>query len=98
MDYIYVVQKSYVNDLRISYERNPIAASDDYETVVAHVKGLRDYILKHGDHELCEYEPSELVAWNGPNYYAVGSSDRKDRIIFRIQVVPKLITRNEQNG
>lgn len=34
MDYIYVIQKGYVNDSRISYERNPIAASDDYETVV----------------------------------------------------------------
>lgn len=93
MDYIYVVQKKYVDDSRVSYKRNPIAASDDYKTVVAHVKGLRDYILKHGDPELCEYEPSELVAWNGPNYYAVSSSDLKAKIVFRIQVVPKLITK-----
>lgn len=91
MDYIYVVQKSYINDFRISYERNPIAASDDYEIVVAYVKGLRDYILRYGDYELREYELSELVAWDGYNYYAVGSSDRKDRIVFRIQAVPKLV-------
>lgn len=93
MDYIYVIQKGYVDDQRISYERNPIAASDDYETVITYVKSLRDYILKHGDYELCEYDVSELVAWDGYNYYAVGSSDRKNRIIFRIQMVPKLITR-----
>lgn len=98
MDNIYVIQKGCVNNSQISYERNPIAASDDYKTVVDYVKGLRDYILKYGDSELCEYDPSELVAWDGYNYYAVGSSDRKDRIIFRIQVVPKLITRKEQNG
>lgn len=93
MDYIYVVQKGYVDDSRISYDRNPIAASDDYETVVAYVKDLRDYILTYGDSELCKHDPSELVAWDGYNYYAVGSSDRTDRIIFRIQMVPKLITK-----
>lgn len=92
LNYIYVVRKGYVNGAysQISYERNPIAASDDYETVVTHAKDLRDYILKYGDSELYEYDPSELVAWDGYNYYTVGSNDQKDRIIFRIQMVPKL--------
>lgn len=98
LNYIYVVQKCYIHDLLISYERNPITASDDYETVVAYVKYLRDHILKNGDYELCKYDPSELVAWDGYNYYAVGSSDRKDRIVFRIQMVPKLVAIKEQNG
>ena len=90
LNYIYVVQKCYIHDSRISYERDPITASDDYEAVVAYVKSLRDYILKHGDCDLYEYDPSELVAWDGYNYYAVGSSDRKDRIVFRIKMVSKL--------
>lgn len=91
MDYIYIVQKGYVDGQQISYERNLIAASDDYKTVVAYIKSLRDYILEHGAYELRDYDPSELVAWDGYNYYAVGSSDQKDRIIFRIKAVPKLV-------
>lgn len=47
-DYIYVVEKGYADDSQFSYERDPIAASDDYEAVVTYVKSLRDYILKHG--------------------------------------------------
>ena len=92
MEHIYIVQRSYVKDGQFSYEHKPVTASDDYKTIVDYVNGLINYILEHGDEWLSEYQPEELVAWYGYNYYAVGSEDQKTRIIFRIQEVPKLLT------
>lgn len=84
--------KSYVKDGQYSYEYKPIAASDDYKTMVDYVNGLINYILEYGDDWLHEYQLEDLVVWRGYNYYTVGSKDRKTRIIFRIQDVPKLLT------
>ena len=93
--YIYVLIKGYCHNSDIHYDENPLAASDNYQSIVEYAKKCRDDILQKGDPDLYDscfkaYPPKDLVSWDGYNYYTVGTNDRKDRIIFRIKIVKRI--------
>lgn len=91
---IYILQKAYVKDSQVLHDRKPVCGSEDYEILIERAKRQRDYILQHNDswfdYDDTKHEP--LVAWNGFNYFAVGTSDKRLRITFTISTMPLLIT------
>jgi hypothetical protein len=90
--FIYILQKKYINYSQILYDRKPVCGSEDYELIIDRAKRDRDYILKHNDSWFDDVDTKQepLVAWNGINYFAVGTSDRRLRIAFSISVMPLL--------
>lgn len=87
---IYILQKKYLNGRYVMHDCKPICACEDYAKIVKHAKELRDYILKHNDDWFDQIEIEPLVAWNGFNYFAVGTSDKYFRIVFTITTIPVL--------
>lgn len=90
--YIYILQKKYIRDSQILYDRKPVCGSEDYEIIIDRAKRDRDYILIHNDSWFDDVDTKQesLVAWNGINYFEVGTSDRRLRIAFNISIVPLL--------
>lgn len=88
--YMYIIQKTYVKDFNVLHDRMPICGSEDHEIIIDRAERQRDYILKHGDpwFDDADSKQKSLIAWDGSGYYAVGTSDRRLRIIFAISIMP----------
>lgn len=91
--YIYILQKAYVQNSNVLHDRKPVCGSEDYEIIVDRAKRQRDYILKHNNSWFDDVDTNQepLVAWNGFNYFAVGTSDKHLRITFTISIMPLLV-------
>ena len=92
INYIYILQKTYIKDSQVLHDKKPVCGSEDYEIIVDRAKRDRDYILKHNDSwfDYTDTKQEPLVAWNGFNYFAVGTSDGRLRIAFTISIMPFL--------
>lgn len=92
MKYIYILQREYIKDSCILHDRKPVCGSEDLKIIIARAKAERDYILYNNDpwFDYVDMKQESLVAWNGFNYFAVGTSDKRLRIAFTISFIPLL--------
>ena len=79
----------------MSYNRVPIAASKDYETICNYAKKWCEYILDYGD-SVFSNSDEPLCIWTGYNYYTVGTPNQRERIIFRVSEVKVLKDLNQK--
>lgn len=93
IEYIYILQKKYIKDYQILHVRKPICGSENREIIVDRAKRERDCILKYNDPWFNDVNIKQepLVAWDGVDYFTVGTSDGRLQITFTISIMPLLL-------